>query len=103
MAFIVLSAIGGGLGIGVLMSSYGLVTALACAVPGGSLCAAVAAFVLMARRGEDWAGDDCDDDEPSDQTDRMVTALRDLAQKGADAEGRGRQETQPVARQSRAA
>ncbi|MCP1561106.1 UNVERIFIED_ORG: hypothetical protein M2438_000105 [Methylobacterium sp. SuP10 SLI 274] len=98
MAFIVLSAIGGGVGIGALMLSYGLGTALACAIPGGSLCAAVAAFVLMARRGEDWAGEDCEDDEPvNDQTDQMVKALREIAQRG-DVD-----RAKPAGKQSRAA
>lgn len=97
MAFVVVSAIGGGLGIGVLMSSYGIGTALACAIPGGSLCAAVAAFIIMARRGEDWSGDDRDDDGSVDQTDQMVEALREIARRGSTAP------LKPIGKQSNAA
>ncbi|WP_132251161.1 hypothetical protein [Methylobacterium segetis] len=71
-------AIAGGLMTGAALAPQGFLIAILGAPLGGSLCAALAAFVLMRRRGADWR-EDADLDA---RTDAMVASLRALAERG---------------------
>ncbi|WP_246102076.1 hypothetical protein [Methylobacterium terricola] len=75
MLLFVFVAIAGGLATGAVMAPFGPLTA-ALAVPlGGSLCAALAALVVLRLRGPDFVSD-ADRDA---QTDALVAGLRGIA------------------------
>ncbi|MCK2054233.1 hypothetical protein [Methylobacterium sp. 37f] len=82
MILILLAAISGSVLTMAILLPQGIWTALICAPLMGSLFGGVAAFVLMARRGEDWATGTGFDQSSSDQTDAMVKSLREIATKG---------------------
>lgn len=75
MVLLVFVAIAGGLAAGAAVAPFGLLAALLAAPMGGSLCAVVAALVLMRLRGP-AVPSDVDLDA---QTDAMVADLRGVA------------------------
>ncbi|MER2265774.1 hypothetical protein [Methylobacterium oxalidis] len=88
MFVLIAMAMAGGLTTGVALAPQGLLVALLGAPLGGSLCAALAALLLMRRRDEDWRRD-ADLDA---QVDAMVASLRAVA---AQANGPGEREAHP--------
>ncbi len=77
------AALAGGILTAAMTAPFGIIASVVSAPFGGSLCAVLAAIHLARRRGGDWQSRD----DIEAQTDAMVAALKDMAERGRTSEG----------------